>query len=233
MLNAHLKPCYMLETPKAQGATYAKILEDETTVEMGNQQATQIELGWLAGIIDGEGYIGIQSYKTRIGHPSYSTEVSISNTDEKIILKAQDIMVKIGVVPYINSSMYKTVNKPTHKAVWKLVVHRMNKNIRLLTASGQYLTGLKKERGELVLEFCKSRLSHYTPGSHKGNILTVREIEIIETCIAKQKRGASETIRKAQLENSELKRQKSESRRNRSNGRYSQIQLVKIESGSM
>jgi hypothetical protein len=162
-----------------------------------------------------------QLSERRRKHTSYSTEVSISNTDEAIILRAQDIMVRLGVVPYINSSKYKLANKPTHKMTWKLVVHRLNKNIRLLTTIGKYLTGMKKERGELVLEFCKSRLAHYVPGSHRGNPPTDREIEIIESCIAKQKRGTSETTRKAQLERSELQRQKTESRRNIENGRYS------------
>lgn len=215
-----LKSFYLLEPPKAPGATYAKILGDETNVEMGNQQATQIEIGWLAGIIDGEGYIGLQTYKTRNRHPSVSAEMFISNTDEKIILKAQKIIQKMGVNPYIRVNNYKLKNNPTHKIAWIVVVHRMNKLIRVLEVISPYLTGNKKERGELVLEYCRIRLSHYVPGSHH-NVITAREMEILELCIAKQKRGASETTRKAQLENSELNRQKSESRRNRNNGRYS------------
>ncbi len=221
MPEAHVKPFYMLETPKAQGATNAKILED---TRMDNQQITQLEFGWLAGIVDGEGYIGIQYYETRNGHMSVTAEFSICNTDEEIIIKAQKIIQKMGINPYINGSSYKLKNKPNHKQVWKLVIHRLNKVISVLEPIFPYLTGTKKERAILVLEFCKSRLSHFVWGSNK-NIMTDREIEIIESCITKQKRGISETTRKAQLENSELQRQKSESRRNSINGRYSHYSI--------
>jgi len=210
----------MLEYPKTQGATNAKIPVDETIVEMGNQQVTQIEIGWLAGMIDGEGYLGFQVYKTRNNHRSITVELSISNTDEQMILRLQNILQRIGVNPYINNSTYKLKHKPTHKNVWKVVLHRMNKVLKVLEIVNPYLTGQKQERGKLVLEYCQSRLVSYIPGSHH-NIMTKRESQIIELCIAKQKRGTSEAIRETQLKNSELQRQKTESRRNKTNGRFS------------
>jgi hypothetical protein len=222
-----MKPRYLLEPLKAQGATYAKILEDEATAEIGNQQVTQIEIGWLAGFIDGEGYIGISEYKTRRCHPSYSCALQVSNTDEAMILKAQKIIQKVGVNPYIRTHGYGIRNKPKSKIVWVLIVHRMNKLIPVLELVNPYLTGMKKERGELVLEYCQSRLRTWIPGSHH-NVMTEREAQIVESCIAKQKRGTSETTREAQLANSELNRQKSESRRNSSDGRYSLFQTVMI-----
>lgn len=211
-----IKSCQLLGHP-----IEPKVLPMKKSLGLDNQPITLYELGWLAGIVDGEGYIGIQYYETRHGHMSASAEISITNTDEQIILKAQNIIQKIGVNPYINSSSYKLNNKPNHKITWKVVIHRLNKVITVLESISPYLTGAKKERAELVLEFCKLRLSHYVWGSNKSNIMTEREMEIIESCIAKQKRGISEIIRKTQLENSELQRQKTESRRNRINGRYS------------
>lgn len=220
MPEAHVKPCYMLEHPKAQGASQATILEDEEKSEMDNQQVTQLEIGWLAGFVDGEGYIGISEYKTRRRHPSYSCALQISNTDEAMILRAQNIIQRLGVNPYIRIHGHGLRNKPKSKIVWVLVVHRMNKLIRILEVIIPHLTGSKKERGDLVFEYCKSRMGTFVPGSHH-NVITEREAQIVELCIAKQKRGTSETTRKAQLENSELNRQKSESRRNTENGRYS------------
>jgi hypothetical protein len=193
----------MLEHPKAPSATYAKISGDETDVEMGNQQATQIEIGWLAGFIDGEGYIGIQGYKTRNRHSSYSCAIQISNTDEAMILKAQQIIQKMGINPYIRTHGYGERNKPKSRIVYVLIVHRMSGIIKVLDIVAPYLTGTKKERAKLVLEYCLSRKQHFVPGSHY-NVMTEREAQIIELCIAKQKRGASETTRKAQLERSKL-----------------------------
>jgi len=220
MPEAHSKPCYMLEHPKAQGASNATILVDEEKSEMDNQQATQIELGWIAGFIDGEGYIGVQEYKTRRKHPSFKCAIQISNTDEVMILKAQRIFQKIGVNPYLRVYQYGLNNRPKSKTVWILVVGKMHKIVQVLESVNPYLTGMKKERADLILEYCQSRLKHWVRGSH-NNVISEREAQIVELCIAKQKRGASETTRKAQLESSELNRQKEESRRNRSNGRYS------------
>jgi hypothetical protein len=171
--------------------------------EIGNQQVTQIEIGWLAGFIDGEGYIGITEYKTRNRHVSYSCAIQISNTDEAMILKAQQIVQKIGVNPYIRTHGYGVRNMPKSKIVYVLVIHRMNKIIPVLELVNSHLTGLKKERGILILEYCQLRLQSFKPGSHY-NIMTEREAQIIDLCIAKQKRGTSETTREAQLERSKL-----------------------------
>jgi hypothetical protein len=217
----------MLEPPKAAGATDAKILADEAKAEMDNQQVTHIEIGWLAGFIDGEGYIGISEYKTRRRHPSYSCALQISNTDEKMIQKAQGIIKKIGVNPYIRTHGHGVRDMPKSKIVWVLIVHRMNKLIPILEIVNPHLTGGKKERGELVLEYCRSRLKTWVPGSHHI-MMTEREAQIVELCIAKQKRGTSETTRAAQLKNSELNRQKSESRRDRDNGRYTSNKVAMI-----
>lgn len=248
MPEAHSKPCYMLEHPKAQSATYAKIseikvdimrkfgtidtmlLSDEIQPEMDNQQATQIEIGWLAGIIDGEGYLGFQVYKTRNRHQSISTELSVTNTDEQIIIKAQKIMLKIGVNPYINMSSYKMKNNPTHKNTWKIVVHRLSTVLKVLEVVNPYLTGAKQDRAILVLEYCKSRLVNYVPGRH-FNPMTEREAQIVDLCIAKQKRGAPEAIRKAQLEQSALCEQiklKSVENKREYNSKYQKDNRAKI-----
>ena len=74
---AHVKPCYLLETPKAQGASSATILEDEVKTEMGNQQVTREEIGWIAGFIDGEGYLGIYMYRNHSGRVNGTKTVKV------------------------------------------------------------------------------------------------------------------------------------------------------------
>jgi len=178
-------------------------LSDEIQPEIGNQQVTQIEIGWLAGFIDGEGYIGIQRYKTRHDNMSHTVAMQISNTDEEMILRAQKIIQKMGVNPYIRKHGYGERNKPKSKTVWVLVVHRMQPLANVLETVKPFLTGAKKERAELVFEYCASRAAHFIQGSHY-NVMTEREAQIVELCIAKQKRGTSETTREAQLERSKL-----------------------------
>lgn len=194
----------MLEHPKAQDTSNVKILEDEAKAEMDNQQVTQAEFGWLAGIIDGEGYLGIQRYKTRNNHMSYTVELSICNTDEQIIIKVRDIIKKLEINPYINQSSFKMKHRPNHKMVWKIVIHRMSPVMKILQRIKPFLVGAKKERAELIIEYCTSRLNNFVQGSHYKNVITEREVQIVESCIAMQKRGTSETTRKAQLERSIL-----------------------------
>jgi len=71
---------------------------------------------------------------------------------------------------------------------------------RVLKIFLPYLTGMKKVRSELIYEFLESRLWKFEKCKGMRSIpYTEREIEIIQNCLELQKRGTSETIRKAEL----------------------------------
>ena len=56
-------------------------------------------LGWLAGIVDGEGSITLPRGKTRSGYIYYSIRVSIPNTDARIMSKIQELTLhRLGKV---------------------------------------------------------------------------------------------------------------------------------------
>jgi len=170
---------------------------------LGNQQAsvTEAELGWLAGIVDGEGYIGLQiEWKTRRNQDRIGPQIHISNCDEAIILRARDIMRKIGINPYIRATK---ANSQIKRDQYRLQTKRYGVILRLLTILNPYLTGEKKGRGELVREFCEIRLK--TPRlKNQQKPHTKRELEIYAICKPKQKRGASETERRGQRLTSEI-----------------------------
>jgi hypothetical protein len=126
----------------------------------------------------------------------------ICNTDEALVLKARDIMQKIDVNPYVR--VQKSSYGANKKLVYRIQTKRLGNIQRLLQTTAPYLTGNKKERAELMLEFCNSRIGSYIKGSHKIQPYTQRECEIVDLCAAKQKRGASETLRKGELEYSLL-----------------------------
>jgi len=180
-------------------------------ITMDNQQITAFEIGWLAGIIDGEGYMGLQKEIDRRHreHIIIDSQIHITNTEEKIILKARDIMRKIGINPYIRATKQKNVKKD----IFILQIHRFAAVRKLLEVLIPYLTGTKKERAELIYEFCKLRLNaptyRKTEGIGKersGRIkpYTERQIEIYNSCKAFQKRGISETMRQEQRLTSEI-----------------------------
>lgn len=207
MANAHLKPCYMLETPKASSAIKATILSDEGkrvgSPEMDNQQVTREEIGWLAGFVDGEGYLGISMYRNHSrGCKTIKVELNVVNTDKAMIDKYVAIVNKIGSNPYLRKNKkYKKYNGDKKKDVYTATIHRMSPLHRVLKIMLPHLTGMKKRRGELINEFLASRLwkTDRCKGV-RGIPYSEREIEIIQECLKLQKRGTSETTRRAELE---------------------------------
>lgn len=197
-LDAHGKSDYMLETPKSSLDYRGETKRDET---MGNQQVTLNEIGWLAGIIDGEGYLGAV-WETKKKYRYVRVQLHITNCDEQIILKAQHILRKIGINPYIRACKGSGKVK---KDNFRVQIRNFSKLSKLLLIVMNDLTGNKKKRAELILELCESRLSKIkTNPNTKKKPYTKREIELVERCQPLVKRGTSETIRQRQRSTSEI-----------------------------
>ena len=181
---------------------------------MDNQQATEAELGWLAGIIDGEGYLGMnvetehnyrEGYQTR--QHSIKIEIKVTNCDPEIIVKTSQIMQKLGVNPYIRQPA--VVLKENHKVHYEASIKRMAPVKRVLEAVLPYLVGSKLERAGLILQFIQLRTDN--PGvanpAYADNArgrrgprtikpYSERELELVDQCRALQSRkGASEATR--------------------------------------
>jgi hypothetical protein len=175
-------------------------------ITMDNQQATDLEFGWLAGIIDGEGYLGFSTCNSK-GYFVITPHMHICNTDEAIVLRAQEILNKLNISTYVrhsNPNLYQNVRYSNCKISYRVQVKRLKHMQKLMTVIIPHLTGIKQERGKMILEFCNSRISKITGNNGKINPYSERELELFESCKAKQKAGASETIRKAQLEQSKI-----------------------------
>lgn len=197
MPEAHVKPCYMLEHPKAQGASQATILEDEEKSEMDNQQVTQYEIGWMAGFIDGEGYIGISmngNHKTN-STKTVKVELNVCNTDESMIQKYVEIANRLGVNPYVSEKNYRGCKKN----VFRATVHRMAPLKRMLDVIMPHLTGQKRIRAELINRFLDLRMRKSAQMPGVAIPYSKEEIDIIHSCLKLQKRGTSEAIRKAEV----------------------------------
>lgn len=205
-------PITLLGTPKSLEYYQGDNLKDET---MENQQVTPEELGWLAGIIDGEGYLGINYQKDKRrkkgSYTSLTPCLHISNTDEEIILKSQNIVRKLGVNPYIRATKGKNLNS---KDQYRIQIKNMAKMKIILNAMLPHLTGIKQERARLVLEFIEIRKSapwkwirpdNATNQSGAIKPYSEKEWEIYRKCKAIQSRGkTSETTHRAQRLTSEI-----------------------------
>lgn len=182
---------------------------------MDNPQATDAELGWLAGIIDGEAWLGMSvetEHWYRVGYntrqSSIKVEIKVTNCDPEIVYKTAAIMQKLDVNPYIRTQGAPT--KVNHKQVYEVSTKRMAPVQRILTAVQPYLVGSKAERAALILRFIELRQNNpgirnpaYTEGGSGGRKgpatlrpYTDEELALVEQCRALQSRkGASETTR--------------------------------------
>ena len=181
---------------------------------MDNPQVTDGELGWLAGIIDGDGWVGMTvetEHWYRVGYnsrqKSIKVEVRITNTDKRIVDQAAEIMRKLKVNPYLRQQG-KT---KSGRQIYDVSTKRMKSVAMILTPIVEYLAGTKQDRARLVLQFIEKRKTNpglpnpaYANGqTGRRGPRTIRpytdeEINIVEQCLALQTRkGSSETTRKA------------------------------------
>ena len=123
-------------------------------------------LYWLAGIVDGEGYLttnkrnGVhrKTNKGR-GHYSFITRIGVGNTDIEMIKKISEIFVGLGAKFYYtlhnppknrpDSMQYISINVEGYKSCKKILEAIVNKSNSFQ----------KKKQMELMLEYINYRLS--------------------------------------------------------------------------
>lgn len=127
-------------------------MEDAT---IDNQQATDMELGWLAGIIDGEGYIGFSRQNAKKVR-SIRPDIQIVNCDPDVILKTRRILNLIGINPYIRERVH---NKKNWSRNYILQMSKFSHVKKLIDTIGHLLTGEKAKRAKLMIELVNSRIT--------------------------------------------------------------------------
>jgi len=163
-------------------------MENET---MGNQQATQAEVGWLAGIIDGEGHLGISLSKAK--NPAVRCDLQIVNTDFELIDRLVDVLRRIGVNPYVRDRVHDKQRWATNRIV---SISRMKHIKMVLETTMDHLTGLRREKAKLMLALIESRILK-TRGdkydAHENGIILEFRERFVGRC------GASTTAREARV----------------------------------
>jgi len=129
------------------------LLMEKSSLHGDNQQATPIELSYLAGLWDGEGSFCITKMKSH-GNYGYYSKSSIVNTNMAIIAKIVEILDKINVGGFLQQMRHRN---PRHSDSIVISVQKMTKNLILLKALLPYLCG-KKPHAELMLRFINRRL---------------------------------------------------------------------------
>lgn len=105
----------------------------------------QVQLGWIAGIVDGEGYIGLVP-NTKHG---ITPRVDVSSTTKCM----QDQLHSL-VGGYIGEKKRK--NCPTYKKLWNWALWAVESVGPFLKVIGPLLV-VKHRQAEVVLKFCERR----------------------------------------------------------------------------
>ncbi len=122
------------------------------------------ELGWLEGIIDGEGCLSL--YKTSKGH--WVPYLSITNTDQRILQKAKMILRGAGVVSGTSATHHAD---KTWKPMFQMKV--CSNGLRVLLPK---LKLVAKERQRLLLIRALGVLRYWGTGSHDAEYIELEKI---------------------------------------------------------
>ena len=116
---------------------------------------TEAEIGWLAGMIDGEGNISCGLRQNDNGAKYLDVKVRISGTDIRMMHHVGSIYERLGLV-FFNSLMNK--NKAEWKTGLNVEVSRQGSTLKLLKIIAPYLKGknLVAESLIRVIEYVKS-----------------------------------------------------------------------------
>jgi len=156
---------------------------------MDNQQATltDMELGWLGGVVDSDGCISM-SRSDRGNYILYGCDIVFTNTDPVFIEEVARLLNKGGIGCHVRWSKQSGLGKKTVGEV------RVGGHKRCFTALSVLTPGIraKREQASYMLEFLKRRLAVDRPGPHE---YTMEDHMCWAMLKAFKDRGASETIR--------------------------------------
>lgn len=138
----------------------------------------EFDLGWLIGILDGEGYFGIKSHAEK-GVPRYTPILTLSNTNQKIIKRFEGLLYSLGVA---FSTHYRERKHP-HKPIWSVSIQSQLAIASLLRRLLP-LMECRKEQAETLKAFVDLRLS-----KQRGALPCAEEERLRERMSVLNKRG--------------------------------------------
>lgn len=145
---------------------------------MGNPQGTltvtDLELGWLAGMIDGEGTVAFSVYWREQWPNKVCTDVKVkpqiivSGTDKPMLDRVADIISRLGVgVHFQTRDQQKIIVKRSSASLARgtkfrplhvVTVAGHKRTIKLLTIICPHLVSPKGEKGRMMLRYMTRRL---------------------------------------------------------------------------
>jgi hypothetical protein len=164
---------------------------------MGLDLLDAAQLGWAAGIIDGEGSIGVYCNN----HRHYKLQITVANTDPRMVLKLQDILG--GAV----CTHKRQLSTRKNYFIWSASARQAHEILEILLP----FFVAKKEQAMVALEF--ARLINPIRGQNKEipeatlarrsalseGLKKIKQIEFPEDCIYSDGSWPSSVVKKETL----------------------------------
>jgi hypothetical protein len=139
-------------------------------------RASEVDVAWLAGLIDGEGSVGISTK----GVPAIQIEMTHKPTTDRVV----EICGTLGISALQYGYRASNADKHRHKDSWHVHVTRQRDVLVLASAITPYSV-TKQDQLNLIASYVSSRLS-----ARKGP-LTSEELAVIYDLKAINRRGPS------------------------------------------
>ncbi len=139
-----------------ENLVYSNVLPMQKSKDGENPQATLVDLAYLAGLWDGEGYVGITKSDRKDKRANYQAQMVIVNTDINIINEIVKILDNLHVSAYLNT---QDDNHPKHAVKYMVAIRKLSAIKQLVDVLLPFMRG-KKGRAEMMLRFVDSRLSN-------------------------------------------------------------------------
>jgi hypothetical protein len=134
-------------------------------------QASEAELGWFAGLLEGEGCITIHRQPRKSGKFDIIVGAQITNTDIVIINKLVEILDKCELSWFVrNKKVYST----NHNECFYIECRNQPMLKKSLEIFMPYMYGSKKAKASIVLKFITKR-----DGKRGNNPYTSDELSLI------------------------------------------------------
>lgn len=129
-------------------------------MELDNQHGTiETNLAWLAGMIEGDGWISIQTYSAPGSkfNRAVKPTIGVSNQDARIIQAVKAIWLQLGVEGWIGEAS-PTASSYSTRTMYAISTSKISNVNKVVKAILPYLRGEKLARAELVYEFTERRM---------------------------------------------------------------------------
>jgi hypothetical protein len=139
-------------------------MEKPVNTDNGQQTVSDFEIGWLAGLIEGEGSIVLQvnARNGRIQGLRVNPRVILTNTDQLLIEKACSILDRLGIGKWVNHTKpnnraHANLVKVSYKDITYIHITGFKRLQDLLNIVGPHFYGEKAERVRLLQKFIARR----------------------------------------------------------------------------